>query len=175
MPVLDAAGKQVYEPTSFTTAKGEPVDKPSCSFMANWEANNKRAEEVELPGVGKSFVTEPCLRGQIGPLRNCGFAKQADLETCTPGAGVKLHCTVPAGGAPHTVRLCESSSVLKSGTACAHAFALGNSVVTSAGVDVTIPCPAARSAAESGGLYSIYSSPLVDEDAAQQVTCTVVP
>lgn len=174
-PVLDADGKQVYEPTSFTTAKGEAVDKPSCNFMASWDVNNKRSEEVELPALGKSFVTEPCTRGQIGPLRNCGFAKQSDLEACTPGAEVKLHCTVPAGGAPHTVRLCESSTVLKSGTACAHTFALGNSVVTSAGVDVTITCPAARSAAEVGGVYSVYSSPLVDEDTAQQVTCTVVP
>ena len=174
-PVLDADKKQVYEPTSFTTDKGEPVDRPSCNFMAKWDANNKRSEEVELPGLGKSFVTEPCSRGQIGPLRNCGFAKQSDLETCTPGAGVKLHCTVPVGGAPHTVRLCESSSVLKSGTACMHAFALGNSVVTSAGVDMDITCPAARSAAETGGLYSIYTSPLVDEDTAQQVSCTVVP
>ena len=174
-PVLDADGKQVYEPTTFTTAKGEPVDKPTCDYMPNWDANDKRSEDVELPALGKSFVTEPCTRGQIGPFRNCGFAKQSDLETCTPGAEVKLHCSVPAGGAPHTVRFCESSSVLKSGTACAHRFALKNEVVTSAGVDVTIKCPAARSAEEVGGLYSVYSSPLVDEDAAQQVTCTVVP
>lgn len=174
-PKLDADGKQTYEPTTFMTAKGEPVDKPSCDYMPSWDANNKRSEDVELPGVGKSFVNEPCARGQIGPLRNCGFAKQADLEVCIPGASVKLHCTVPATSAPQTVRLCESSSVLKSGTACAHAFALGNSIVTSAGVDVTITCPAARSVTEVGGLYSIYSSPLVDEDAAQQVTCTVIP
>jgi acyl transferase domain-containing protein len=44
-----------------------------------------------------------------------------------------------------------------------------------AGADVTMVCPAARSALETGGLYSIYSSPLVDEDTAQPVTCTVVP
>lgn len=174
-PVLDAAGKQVYEPTSFTTAKGEPVDKPTCDFMPSWEANNHRSEDVELPALGESFVTQPCERGQIGPLRNCGFKKQSDLEVCTPGAEVKLHCTTPAGAAPHTVRLCESSKVLKSGTACAHGFALGNSLVTEAGVDVTITCPAARSAEEPGGLYSIYSSPLVDEDAAQPVTCAVIP
>jgi hypothetical protein len=65
--------------------------------------------------------------------------------------------------------------VLKSGTACTHGFALGNSVVPEAGADVTITCPAARSADETGGGYSIYGSPLVDEDAAQTVTCTVVP
>ncbi len=174
-PVLDADGKQVYEPTNFTTAKGEPVDKPSCDYMPNWDANDKRSEDVELPALGKSFVTEPCTRGQIGPLRNCGFAKQSDLETCTPGADVKLHCTVPAAGAPHTVRSLREQQRAQSGTACAERFALGNKIVTSAGVDVTIKCPAARSAEEVGGLYSVYSSPLVDEDAVQQVTCTVVP
>ena len=174
-PVLDAMGKQVYEATSFTTAKGEPVDKPKCDFMAGWDANNSRSEDVTLPALGESFVTEPCERGQLGPLRNCGFKKQSDLEACTPGAAVKLHCSVPAGAAPQTVRLCESSTVLKSGTACAHGFALGNSIVPSAGVDVTLTCPAARSAAEPGGVYSIYSSPLVDEDAAQTVTCVLAP
>ena len=173
--VLDTAGKQVYEPTSFTTAKGEPVDKPRCDFMTGWDANNARSEDVTLPALGESFVTKPCERGQIGPLRNCGFKKQSDLEACTPGAPVKLHCTVPVGAAPQTVRLCESSTVLKSGTACAHGFALANTLVPEAGIDVTLTCPVARSAAEPGGVYSIYSSPLVEEDAAQTVTCTVVP
>ena len=174
-PVLDTQGKQVYEPTTFTTAKGEPVDEPKCDFMTGWDGNNSRSEDVSLPALGESFVTEPCDRGQLGPLRNCGFKKQSDLEACTPGAKVKLHCTVPAGAAPQTVRLCESSKVLKSGTACTHGFALANSIVPEAGVDVTLTCPAARSAAEPGGVYSIYSSPLVDEDAAQTVTCTLVP
>jgi hypothetical protein len=174
-PVLDSMGKQEYEHTTFTTAKGEPVDRPKCDFMASWDANNKRSEDVTLPALGDSFVTEPCTRGQIGPLRNCGFKKQSDLEACTPGAKVNLHCTVPAGAAPQTVRLCESSQVLKSGTACTHGFAIGNAVVPEAGVDLAITCPASRSAAETGGAYSIYSSPLVDEDAAQTVTCAVVP
>ena len=120
-------------------------------------------------------MTQPCTRGQLGPLRNCGFKKQTDLTTCTAGAPVKLHCTVPAGSAPQTVRLCESSKVLQSGTACTHGFALGNVIATEAGTDLTITCPAARSAAEPGGLYSTYASPLVDEDTAQPVTCTVLP
>jgi hypothetical protein len=174
-PVLDSMGKQVYEPTSFKTAKGEPVDRPKCDFMPNWDANNARTEDVTLPGLGESFVTQPCARGQIGPLRNCGFKKQSDLATCTPGEAVKLHCTVPAGAAPQTVRVCESSKVLQSGTACAHGFALGNSIVPEAGVDVTITCPASRSVAEPGGLYSLYTSPLTDDDAPQAVTCAVVP
>jgi Lysyl oxidase len=174
-PVLDANGKQVYEPTTFKTAKGEPVDRPKCDFIKDWDANNKRQEDVTLPALGESFVTEPCTRGQIGPLRNCGFKKQSDLETCTPGAMVKLHCSVPKGSAPQTVRLCESSKVLASGTACTHGFSIGNSVATDAGADVAITCPAARSAEEPGGLYSIYTSPLLDEDMPQAVTCTVVP
>ena len=174
-PALDPAGKQIYDPTDFKTAKGEPVDKPRCDFFTGWDGNNSRKEDVTLPALGQSFVTEPCERGQLGPLRNCGFKKQSDLEACTPGAKVKLHCSVPAGAAPQTVRLCESSTVLKSGTACTHGFSLGNSIVPEAGVDVAFTCPAARSAAEPGGVYSIYSSPLVDEDAAQTVTCVLAP
>jgi hypothetical protein len=172
-PVLDAAGKQIYDPTPFKTAKGEAVDKPRCDFMAGWYANNSRDEDVILPALGEGFVTAPCDRGQIGPLRNCGFNKQSDLEACAPGATIKLHCSVPAGAAPQTVRLCESSAVLRSGTACTHGASLGNSVVAAAGVDVGFTCPAARSAAEPGGVYSIYSSPLVDEDAARTVTCVL--
>jgi len=175
IPVLDDKGKQVYEPTTFKTAKGEPVDRPKCEFMPNWDANNARTEEVTLTGVGESFVTQACSRGQIGPLRNCGFKKQSDLEMCTPGAAVKLHCTVPAGTPAQTLRVCESSTVLKSGTACSHGSSIGNSIVTEAGVDVSITCPASRSAAETGGLYSLYTSPLTDDDKAQAVTCAVIP
>ena len=174
-PVLDANGKLTYEPTDFKTAKGEPVDRLKCDFMPSWDANNSRSEELTLDGLGESFVTEPCARGQIGPLRNCGFTKRSDLEACTPGAALKLHCAVPAGTAPQTVRLCESSKVLKSGTACTHEASLGHGIVTEAGVDVTITCPAARSAAESGGVYSTYTSPLTDDEKPQAVTCAVVP
>ncbi len=175
IPVLDASGKQAYEPTSFTTAKGEPVDRGRCDFLPGWDANDAHSEQVELPALGESFVTGACGRGQIGPLRNCGFKKQTDLETCTPGATVTLHCAVPAGAAPHTVRVCESSHALKSGTACAHGAALANSVVSAAGDDVILTCPAARSVDEPGGLYSIYISPLAGENAAEPVTCAVVP
>lgn len=128
---------------------------------------------MTLPALGQSFVTAPCDRGQLGPLRNCGFKKQSDLEACTPGAKITLHCSVPAGAAPQTVRLCESSTVLRSGTACTHGASLGNSIVPAAGVDVAFTCPAARSAAEPGGVSSIYSSPLVDEDPARTVTCVL--
>lgn len=174
-PVLDADGKQVYEPTDFKTAKGEPVDKPKCDYMPDWDKNNARSEEVKLPGLGESFVEQPCTRGQIGPLRNCGFKKQKDLEACTPGAGVTLMCSVPAGSAPQTARFCESSKVLGSGTGCTHGFSLANGIITEAGVPVIFTCPSPRSADEPGGLYSVYSSPLVDEDAAVDVTCVPVP
>jgi hypothetical protein len=174
-PVLKN-GKQVYEPTSFMTVKGEPVDKPKCDFINGWDGNNKRDEDVTLPARGESFVNQPCTRGQIGPLRNCGFKKQSEIEACTPGAMVKLHCTVPATAAPHTARFCESSKALLSGTACTHGFSLANVIVDpAAGADVTFTCPAMRDAIETGGMYSIYSSTLVDEDMADLVTCTVVP
>ncbi|MFO0762271.1 MAG: lysyl oxidase family protein [Byssovorax sp.] len=170
-PVLDSMGQQEYEPTDFKTAKGEPVDRPKCDFMPDWDKNNTRSEDVELPALGESFVNQPCTRGQIGPLRNCGFKKQADTEACTPGATVNLTCTVPAGASPQTLRICESSKVLGSGTACTHGFSLANGVITEQGVPVIFTCPSPRDANEPGGLYSVYASPLTDDDKAETITC----
>jgi len=171
-PVLDRSGMPVFEPTSFKTAKGEPVDRPRCNFYRGWDRNNAKEEDVTVPAAGESYVTQACTRGQIGPLRNCGFHKQHDKVACTPGAQVKMHCTLPGGAAPHTVRVCESSA-LESGIACTHGDALANVVVEAAGAAVTFTCPMARDADEPGGAYALYTSTLVDEDTAQAVACTV--
>jgi hypothetical protein len=172
-PVLDPSGKRVWEPTTFKTEADASVDRPKCEFFPGWDKNNTNEEDITIPGAGQSYVTQPCTRGQIGPLRNCGFKKQSDRVTCTAGAPVTLHCSVPVGAAPHTIRVCESSVALKSGIACTADEALGNKVVVPAGVDVNFTCPAARDGIEKGGAYSLYASTLVDEDTLATVTCAV--
>ena len=88
---------------------------------------------------------------------------------CTPRTEVQR-----TSGAPETVRLCESSHALGSGTACGHGFSLANDVATEGGTMLTFTCPAMRDATETGGLYSVYASTLVDEDTYAPVTCTAM-
>jgi hypothetical protein len=175
-PVLDAQGNPTFEPTSFKTAMGDTVDRPKCDFVSGWDSNNFEQRDVTVPPTG-GFVTAPCKRGQIGPLRDCGFTEQtdaADKITCTPGMTVELDCTIADATAPQVLRVCERSAALGAGVACTFRDALGNTVVSgSAPTTVSIKCPAARDAMETGGLVALYSQPVLDGDKAQKVTCTV--
>ncbi len=170
-PVLDAAGKPVYEPTSYTTLDGKPVDRPKCDFYGPWAANNGDAYDVTLPLDGNGYVTEACQYGQIGPLRNCGLKKQDNMKTCTAGQPVTKRCTVPAGAAPQVVRVCDYSVALKTGIPCTFQDARANASVLATGTDVTFTCPTARDAVEVGGAYSLYTGPVMDGDSAAVVTC----
>jgi hypothetical protein len=173
-PVLDDAGAQVWEPTAFKTDAGETVDRPKCNFDPGWDQNNQDSYDVTLPKSGEGFVTTPCVLGEIGPLRNCGFTKQSDVNACPVGTPKKLHCTVAAGSAPQTVRVCESTIALGAGVACKYNDALGNGVVTpAAAVDVAFTCPAARDVVEVGGKYSVYTAPVFPDDTLATVTCTL--
>ncbi len=178
-PVLDDAGEQVWEPTQFKTEAGAVVDRPKCDFFPPWASNNHDQYDVTVPTSGNGYVTTPCALGEIGPVRNCGFTLQSNVLSCTPGAASTLKCSVPAGARPQTVRVCESSIALDSGTACKFNESLGNGVVEAAadgGVEtVSIPftCPAARDVLEVGGKYSVYTAPVLTDDTAQVVTCTL--
>jgi hypothetical protein len=173
-PVLDENEQPVWEPTEFTTADGDTVDRPQCSFMSEWDGNNYAELDITLPLPGEAMLTEPCTRGQLGRLRNCGFALQPTLGTCA-AATFDLSCTVPAGSPPQTVRVCEASAVLGAGIACNTFDALAASDVEElTPLTLTVPCPAPRDAAEPGGLYAIYTAPSFTEDAAVPVTCTPV-
>lgn len=172
-PVKDAAGQPVFETTHLTTADGRAVDRPKCSFMSKWDANNINNTDVTLPAAGEGFVTQACARGQLGALKNCGFKKQEDLRTCTPGSTVALRCTIPVAAPPQVVRLCESSVALQVGTACTAQDALTSTAVEAgAGVTVSFKCPAARGTDEPGGRYSIYGGPVFTEDNTAPVTCS---
>jgi hypothetical protein len=120
------------------------------------------------------MLTEPCTRGQLGRLRNCGFALQPTLGTCA-AATFDLSCTVPAGSPPQVVRVCEASAVLGAGVACNTFDALvASDVEDGAPLALTVTCPAPRDAAEPGGLYAIYTAPSFPEDESVPVTCTPV-
>src|SRR5262249_10163214 len=103
-----------------------------------------------------SYVTMPCSEGQIGPLRNCGFLMQSDLQHCTPGKTVSLPWIAPK---PEVVRVCEASASLGTGTACTFRGSLANSIVTSP-AQITVACPMPRNEHEPGGLYSVYTAPV---------------
>ena len=171
--MLDAQGAPVWEPTSFMTATGKPVYRPKCDFYPAWADNNGHSYNVTLPLEGEGFVTLPCSRGQIGPLRNCGMEPPSANFSCTPGAMTSLSCTVASSSAPQVARLCEFSAKLGVGSACTHGDAVGNGIVSGPGTTITFKCPAARDAFEPGGKVTLYSGAVFPDDAAAPVICVV--
>jgi Lysyl oxidase len=171
-PVLDDEGQVTWEETDLTTETGDPVDRPVCDEKPDWDGNNYDEIDVTLPTPGKGMITEPCTRGQIGPLRNCGYAYDETVYSCTPGETVTLSCSGADAFEPHAVRVCEASHVLGAGVACVERDALGKTVVESDVVSsVTFTCPEARDATETGGKYSLYTGPVFPEDEATPITC----
>ena len=60
------------------------------------------------------------------------------------------------------VRVCESSAVLKTGVACDYDTALQNMVIQPSSTSVIqFICPRYRDRHEQGGLYSVYTAPIM--------------
>jgi hypothetical protein len=198
-PVLDDEGNRVWEPSGMTTEDGRDMERPQCDLVSDWDVNNHESLAMSLSPSG-SFVTEPCASGQLGPLRNCGFAEQLagitapavtqtdgsrsqatrpapnELESpfaCTPGQAVQMSCSVEDGAAAQVLRICEYSKLLGTGLACARQDALSNVTVGREATAVTFTCPFPRDEDEPGGSYSIYTAPIFDEHAAAPISCTV--
>ncbi|MCB8985212.1 MAG: hypothetical protein H6659_15375 [Ardenticatenaceae bacterium] len=168
-PELDENGQPVWEPSGFTTADGESIDRPACDFIPGWQENNEGRLAVSIPAAG-SFVTAPCPGPQVGPRRNCGFSPLPEGKTavCTPGQPVDLTATTD----PETlqvVRVCERSAVL-GGVACAYEDALANVTVLAEETAVSFTCPAMRDDPEAAGGYSVYTAPAWPNDAPAPVT-----
>jgi lysyl oxidase len=175
-PELDEAGNLVFEPTEFQTEDGETVDRPVCEFNDGFDTNNYEARPVDMPSSG--LIAMPCQRGQLGPLRDCGFSDgvgpTAELD-CAPGATVTLRCSLPLEAAPAVVRVCEFSEALQSGVACVFRDALANEVVGAGETELTIECPEARDeTSEPGGRVSLYSAPVLPGDAIAELDCELV-
>ena len=183
----DAQGNLLFDPTSFINpANGLPESRVRCDFLANWNTNNLGTTPVSSPGG--SFVTDACTRGQVGPIRDCGFTAQPALHGCTSGSTVTLTCTA-GGSAPQVLRVCENSAQLGTGVACTVGDSVANVVVGTTPTPVSFVCPAVRDAAmvDSNGVivpetqpgvggYSLYQAAMGTLDpsdgAPAQITCT---
>ncbi len=170
-PVLDASGNPVFERTAFTTETGAPVDRMKCNFYPQWFDDNTDSYNVTVPAPGEGYVTAPCLHNETGPLRNCAMTPQKQVLNCGAGASKTITCTVPAGSASQVVRVCDASVALATGIPCTYQDSLANAVVGSTATTVTFNCPAARSATEPGGHYSLYTGAINPGDATATVTC----
>jgi hypothetical protein len=170
--VRDADGNPTFESTEFQTESGAPVDRFACTRTEGWESDNHGETEVTLSRDG-TYVTEPCTRGQLGHLRNCGFTKQDNRVACTPGKAVRVQCSVPATARPQALRLCDYSAVLGTGLACTWDAALaGGTIAPGTTSKLAFTCPAARDSREPGGAYSLFTAPSFGGDASAPVTCT---
>lgn len=169
-PVLDAAGNLIFDPSPFTDAQGNVVSRIRCAFPSGWDANNLGTVPASSPGG--SFVTEPCTRGQTGPLRSCGFGLVPELFSALAGANVGLRCTT--SGASQVLRVCERSAALGIGVPCTVAEASANVVVEAGGVaSFRFDVPAVRDAAPGAGGYAIFRAPVLPSQAGAPVACTV--
>jgi hypothetical protein len=120
-----------------------------------------------------SFVSDACTRGQLGPLRDCGFSAGVGAlsqVSCPVGSSIRLRCSTPEGTAPAVVRVCEYSEAQNTGVACVARDALANELVEQE-VLVNVTCPEARDVVEVGGRVALYSAPALPGDAIQ-MTCT---
>lgn len=168
-PVFDADGNSVFEPTSFKTEDGKSVQRQKCEFRRDYFDNNVDVLDTVLTLSGEGYVTSSCTRGQIGPLRNCGFMK-SEIRSCDPGEMVKLSCSIP-GGEAQAVRVCDYSEVLKTGIPCTYNGAVGTGIVALTGGKVMFTCPEARDGRETGGKYSLYTASVYPADVVQEVSC----
>ncbi|CAG8479009.1 11722_t:CDS:10 [Scutellospora calospora] len=168
--ILNSSNNIQWVLTNYTTSYGYPVSRVRCNYTKGWDSNNYEAMQYILHNQ-LSFVTEPCTRGQSGPLRDCGFQVQNDTIECTPGENVTLGFYIQerVQTPSVTVRICESSRVLGSSTHCEYVYGLAITVVEisstkSNPAKVTFQCPVARDDVETGGLYSILVAPTFIKD-----------
>jgi hypothetical protein len=175
----------VWAPTGLTAEDGHPVEAPLCRLQDDWNQNNKDSTTDTIPPFGQGLITEPCTRGQIGPLRNCGFGAAPAIGTCVPGALTTISLSVPAGSAPQVARLTDFSHQLHAPIPARYEDSwvplspgvsdqpatLANVIVLTSPHAVTFTCPSSRGAGtgEPGGKYGIYGAPVFPEDAAAPI------
>jgi len=159
----------VFDPTSLTDAQGNPISRIRCNFSPNYAANNVAHVSVSQ-GPG-SFVNNPCDRGQVGPLRDCGFTPPSKVYSCPAASKVKLSCKT--GGSKQVLRVCEVSQMLGVGIPCTYLNSASNTIVDGDSETVTFSCPAVRDATVAGtGGYSLSNAALVPSGPAEPVACT---
>ena len=181
VPVLDAEGNPVYEPTEFKTDDGQTVYRGKCEFGDGTQRNNIRSHNVTLPIDGNGYVTEECKHGEIGPLRNCGLQNvDHAVYNCTPGEQMRLNLTIPEEAAPQIIRVCEYSFALATSIPCTYngpynARSLANGVVVSGDSSPALMfvCPPALDQNEHGGNFSLYFAPVLPHDSPAPVNVKI--
>ena len=175
VPVMDSEGKPAYEPTEFKTDNGQTVYRQKCEFGTGTLENNVHSYNITLPTDGNGYVTENCKKGEMGPLRNCGFemVENTPVFNCTPGQEVRLTSSIPEGAAPQVVRVCEYSSVLATPIPCTYngpfnAQSLANGVIETSS-QLTFDCPQPLDDNERGGRFSLYVAPVMPDDPSAPV------
>lgn len=172
-PERDSEGNLVFSPSEFETEDGETVDRPVCEFAEDYESNNYQERPVSAPSDG--LIATPCTRGQLGPLRDCGFrAGSGPLAqlACEVGSTLALRCSLPEDAAPLVMRVCEYSQQLEAGVGCVFRDAVANEIVTAGESELTIACPPARDASsEPGGRVSLYLAPVLPGDSIDGLVC----
>jgi hypothetical protein len=177
----------VWAPTGLIADNGGPVEAPLCQKIPTWADNNFDTVQETIDAHGLGLITSACTRGQIGPLRNCGFGTNPKTVDCVPGQLTTATFSINPGAQPQVVRLTEYSHALQSPIPARYEDSwvplrpgvsdqpamLANAIVsTPTPTTVTFTCPSPRTggAAEPGGTYSIYTAPVFPEDPAAVVT-----
>lgn len=181
-PVLDVDGNPVYEATEFKTDDGQVVYRAKCDFGQGALENNRDSYNVTLPTDGNGYVTEDCKRGEIGPLRNCGFMQmdRSLVYNCTPEEQVRLSLTIPERATSQIVRVCDYSFALATSISCTfngpyNAKSLGNAVVSSdSNSEISFECPSSLDHIEHGGRFSLYFAPLLPDDSFVPVNIKMI-
>ena len=158
----------VFDPTPFKDSQGNPILRIRCQFAPNYAANNVASVSVSQGPGG--FMNDPCERGQVGPLRDCGFTPPSKVYSCPAGSTVKLTCKT--GGSKQVLRVCEASQLL-GGIPCTYLNSASNTIIDGDSETVTFSCPAVRDTAVAGtGAYSLSQAPLLPSGSSDPVSCT---
>jgi hypothetical protein len=159
----------VFDPTSFQDANGNPISRIRCQFAPNYATNNVGSVSVSQGPGG--FVNNACDRGQVGPLRDCGFTPPSEVHSCAAGSTVTLQCKT--GGSKQVLRVCEASQALATGIPCTYLNSASNTIIDGDSEKVTFTCPAVRDATVAGtGGYSMSHAPLLPLQPSEPVACT---
>jgi hypothetical protein len=177
----------VWAPTKFKTPQGQTVYAPLCKLSPHWNRNNTDSFKVHIQRQGLGLINTTCTRGQIGPLRNCGFGAHPTTGQCSPGKQTTATFSIPAGAQPQVVRLTEYSHALHSpiparyedswvplrpGVSDQPAMLANEIVFPDKPLTITFTCPSPRTGGvhEPGGTYSVYTAPVYPGDPAATVT-----
>jgi hypothetical protein len=176
----------VWRPTGLIGGDGRPVEAPLCTLTRRWGANNEHSQQERIEPHGFGQITTGCTRGQIGPLRNCGFVQQPETVRCGVGRRSRATFSIPRGAAAQVVRLTEFSHALgaaiparyedsyvplRPGISDQPALLANAIVMPGEPTRLTFTCPDERTGGEyePGGRYAIYTAPLFPADARAEV------